>query len=154
MRTAVLKSPIGDVMALLPKDFRELPGGTTLWFQRRQDDCFRAAVATVTGIPYDDVPDWDCTPGTHAEELALHAEVVAWAGAQGFKVGFHNTPPDAGPYLAVSPAGDDRYRHVLAVIGGVAHDPGSGFVWPREVQVELSPTQKVEYAMTFERTTQ
>jgi hypothetical protein len=145
----ILPSPIGPVEALLPKLSCELPNGATGYYQRQHDDCLRAALATVLQVPYEEVPDFRGDgPGTHADELACEEAQWEWARSLGLRLRIANRPPKGvDTFLAVSPAGEDRFRHVLAVVAGHVFDPGGGFILPPGFEPEVV---KVEYIEFFE----
>jgi len=151
MPEVIFQTPRGPVPAFLPRLTRDLPDGRVGYFQRSQFDCMRAAVATLLQIDYEQVPDPDhLGPGTYADELDRWARWGEWAASQGHRIRFHNKPPEGADYIALSPAGEDRYRHVLTVLAGHVFDPGSGWMLP--VGFELTPTRNVEFVITFERT--
>lgn len=145
-----LDLPIGPTEVDLPELTKTFPDGCVGWYQRRQDDCLRAAVATCTQTPYEDVPDWTTKPGTHADELCGWVALSEWAVSIGRRLEFHNgLPPDADSYVTVSPDLGNRYRHVNCVLGDQLFEPGSGLRLP--AFLKLQPTTKVEFSLTFER---
>lgn len=50
-----LTATIDGIPAVLPELTTPLPDGRVGYFQRNQHDCLRAAVATATQVPYDEV---------------------------------------------------------------------------------------------------
>lgn len=147
--TVTISTPIGPVKALLPHLTCELPDGRTGHYQRRQDDCMGAALATCLQVAYEDVPDQSAAPGTYADDVASWTALSEWVRDRGMRLRFHNRPPEGcQAYIAVGPAGEDRYRHVFVVVGDHIFDPGSGFKFPAGLHME--PTHKVEFAISFE----
>jgi hypothetical protein len=144
---AIFQTPIGAIVVRRTGDYTKLPDGRTAWFQRRQDDCMRAAVATVLQVPYLAVPDLDTAPGTYAAELDTWARWGDFAATQGCFLRFHSGEPDAADYIALSTPGEDRYRHCRAVMAGHVFDPGSGFDLPPGF--ERVKTFTAELAVTF-----
>lgn len=136
-------------VAKVPTFTCELPDGRTGYYQRRLDDCLRASLATALQVPYEDVPDWPAKPGTTADELADWEAVWDWAASLGYRLRFHNRPPEGcDTYLALDTP-QDRFRHVVAVMAGHFFDPGSGIELPGWLKRE--PMRPINYVITLTR---
>jgi hypothetical protein len=77
-----------------------LPNGTLGHFQRRDDDCMRAAVATILNCrTLEEVPDPDydarIAAGESHEAIVEEAaaELTAWLQARGLQMTIHRAPP-------------------------------------------------------------
>lgn len=151
----MIETTIDGHRATLPNLYCTLPGGEIGWFQRNQNDCLRAAVATVAGVPYDDVLDTEPVGGRGGQgaSLALYERVWRWAMERGLRLAFHTELPCVdGMWIGVSPLGDDGYRHTIVAKGlEKYHDPASGFLLPPGLAVER--TAEIEYAITIEKET-
>jgi hypothetical protein len=80
--------------------------------------------------------------------------VADWAHSLGYRVRLHDgfpgdDPDHQGRYIAIGPAGRDRYRHVVAVMNGYVFDPGSGFRLPGWMRRE--PFRSAEFSVNFEK---
>ena len=135
------------IEAILPRLSCELPDGRIGHFQRRIDDCLRAAIATVVDCSYESVPDCIAPPGTAADELAAWEELWQWALLRGLRLRFHSGRPDGDTFIGIGPPDENRYRHTVAVVGGHLFDPGSGWKLPAGYRQE--PTRKIEFAISF-----
>lgn len=112
--------------------------GSIGWYQRSRYDCMRAAVATYMQIRYDDIGD----------DLTNTDRLYQWAAACGLRVRIHDELPD-GPWIGVSPAGDDGLRHTVVGNGSrVVFDPASGWVFPGGLRAD--PLCELAYVLTLE----
>jgi hypothetical protein len=100
----------------------------------RHDDCFQAAVATVTQVPIEQVPDLALdrrlSEGADAEEISRTAweRFDAWATRRAFALRFWpEVPVDRPRWIGVveSPMGDARYSYTPD--GGVVLVEGTNF---------------------------
>jgi hypothetical protein len=87
----------------------DLVGGVSGYFQRTPDDCFKAAVATVSQVPYDAL-------GTSAEPARLPDAVFEFAAEQGLEAERIDSLA-GGPHDELWLAFSDR----CAAIGGDHH---------------------------------
>ena len=98
----------------------------------------RAAVATLLEIPYDEIGD----------DLASTDRLHQWAADRGLRVHVHDELPD-GPWIGVSPAGDDGLRHTVVGDGQrIVFDPASGWIFPGGLRAD--PIRELDYAITLE----
>lgn len=153
MHTARFKMPSGhtDIDVELPELTTALPDGSVGVYQRRQDDCMRAALATCLAISYEEAPDWEARPEDgRAAELAGWDSLSRWATARGLRLRFHNSiPEDLDRYIVVGAGWKDGFRHVAAVMNGHVFEPGSGFRLPGWLRLE--PIREVEFSISFEK---
>lgn len=152
MESVTLQTPAGPVEALLPRQTCRLASGAVGYFQRRQDDCAHAALATVLQVPYEDVPDFNAEHRgqTFADELARTVAEWEWCSALGLRTRYASRPPNGiETFCAVGVPDEDRWRHVCAVVEGQLFDPGSGFILPPGFEDD-GPIV-VDYIYYFER---
>jgi hypothetical protein len=133
---------IDGVPAELPHLRVRLRDGRIGWYQRSQFDCLRAAVATATQIPYDEID---------LGEQTLR-ELYRWAEARGLRVEMHLTDPpiDRPVWIGFTPVDPDwGMRHTaVGAYERVIFAPGSGFVFAGGVR--STPPREFEFALTME----
>lgn len=131
----------------------DLPGGLVGYYQRNFDDCLRAATATVTQIPYEDVVEIPAAAVEHTDHT-----LGGFALARGLEMdGVCRSDPPETHWLAISEpivAGAEGFTHCFAYRGTeLLFDP-FGFVRPdgRLLRDEL-PMPAIAYGIHFyERT--
>lgn len=113
---APIELEVDGIPATLPELSVVLPDGRTGYYQRSRVDCLRAAVATATGIPYDEVGP-----------VSTLRELQAWAEDRGYRVQLHLEPPHSERWIGCSPRYEGGLRHTLVMAcDRVYHDPAAG----------------------------
>lgn len=129
-----------------------LEDGATGYYQRNFNDCLRAAVATATQIPYDEVLDTEPRDGNGGQGAVVrgHQELCEWAADRGLRVEVLVDPPidNEQRWVGITPRGEDGYRHTIVIrYGGIYFDPASGFETPDGT--EIATTREIEYGIAF-----
>jgi hypothetical protein len=132
---------VDGIEAVLPVLSVELAPGWPGWYQRSQDDCLQAAVATALRIDYED-----------AAGVSSMAELHDWCVTRGIVDSFHVNGSDSltPPAVLFTPRTPEcPVRHTLAVLpGGRVFDPASGWRFGPE-GLPPDPVRHVEYAVAF-----
>lgn len=129
-----------------------LRDGSWGFYQRRADDCLRAALATLLRVPMPKVPD-----AHRAKQLAeglSEAEVNAytrelledWLDERGWRLAFNKWPPSSGRWIAVKD-GD----HCLLMEGSECVFDPARFLPPARGE-RLAADMTIDYAITAGRT--
>ena len=133
------------------------PNGTLGHFQRREDDCMRAAVASILNCTtIDVVPDapYDARIAAGGSQDVIvqeaGAELVAWLAGRGLRMTIRRPPPWSHVrWLGVSLDPDPANNHVVVMRGRrVYHDPAQGFPVPAGHKV--APVARIDYGITFD----
>lgn len=102
-------SEVPEDVALNPLRATRLRDGTIGYFMRREDDCFRAALATVLEVPMLEVPDWDIdvrlAAGESPDEIRASGRqaLFEWLEQRNLRIVWHPTPEHRrGEPVAVS----------------------------------------------------
>jgi hypothetical protein len=97
-----------------------LRDGTMGYLQRRSDDCFQVAVASLLQVPAHLVPDWQLdrqiAAGKEHEQIErdIWGTLQQWWTEQSVTVTFHHTPPtSARRWVGVIETGKDYSDHCL-----------------------------------------
>lgn len=114
---------------VLPELTTKLEDGRTAYYQRDMFDCVRACVATLTQIPYEDVP-----------EMPYFEDVLpTWATGHGFDLGYHHCNqhemPDMLLMAASQPSSEEyskgvTFGHVVVARGPKVIFNPNGFCSP------------------------
>lgn len=133
----------------------ELDDGRVGYYQRREDDCMAAAVATLMQVPVSDVPDpridERLARGDDPAEINARAasDLAAWLAEFRLRLVRHRPPPvGRNGWLGVSP-GDGRFGDHVAVMSNnrVVFDPAAN--WPTPPGFKVAPV-RVAYGYTLE----
>jgi hypothetical protein len=120
-------------------------------YMRTRSDCMRAALATLAGVPYAEVPDVEFALGggglAYAQAIA---DLGAWAHGLERRLVYHETPPtDRGAWIGCIPADADGPSHGLVMcMDRLVHDPASGSPLPPGHQ--LIPESRITYGITLD----
>ncbi len=117
-----------------------LPTGHRAWYQRREDDCFCAALATLMQVDIEQLPDpridERLEAGDDPEVIDREAgqALAVWLTVRGWRLAYHATPPvDRGAWIGVSPGEGPFSDHCLVMcLDRFVHDPASN--WSAQVQ--------------------
>jgi hypothetical protein len=132
-----------------------LPTGERGYYQTRNDDCMRAAVATCLQVPIEDVPDprldERLAAGDDPDELdrLARAELEGWLAGRGLRLVRHwRLPVDRERWIGVSPGPGEFGDHVLVMTRAeILFDPAS-YIPGMERLARLRP---LSYGITFDR---
>lgn len=133
-----------------------LLNGRRAEFQRREDDCMRAAVATLTQLPLAEIPD-----PSYDEDLAAGvphsiivsqalADLATWASERGLRLRYHYPPPvERHAWIGIDARGADAGNgHVVVMSHSeFVHDPASN--WPCPPGHVLDHDYQIHYGITF-----
>jgi len=128
---------------------------------RRPDECFTAAVATVTQIPIEEIPDSHIdrrrAAGYDDEQIARDFEndFAEWLLARGLQMVFHKDVPVARErWIGVCSTGKERLGedHCLVMSHGeILFDPARSLVPQPGTWLRIWTLSEVEYGITFNR---
>ncbi len=136
--------------ATLPHLTTQLPDGRIGYFQRCELDCLRAAVATLTQTPYDDLEALE-HPGPPIGDVSgerLTGAFHEWAFERGERVRFHRETP-SGFAIGIAPTPVPRMNHTVVIRDGRLYfNPASG--WKVPGGGVNSPVNRLNYVITLE----
>jgi hypothetical protein len=137
----------------------QLPDGTPGFFQRRLDDCLKAAIASCAQVPPHSVSDPQLealiAAGTDPEQIERVADhkLDVWAQQAGVTIRVHATPPRTGRWIGVVPAADSYNDHCLLMSQrDCLFDPARLFAPSKDEPVSTLDPRDIEYGISLERT--
>ena len=140
-----------------------LPNGRPAEYMRRYDDCMVACLATLAGVPYNEVPDIgaiDAGPLVQSQGLA---DLGGWASGRGWRMRWHSLsspPPWRHPIPAFArdgwiggvPPGEFGGAHgVVLVEDRIVFDPGSNLPAPAGEEFVPVTLEEIAFGVTLER---
>jgi hypothetical protein len=107
------------------------PFFSSLPMQRTRWDCMACSVATITGLPYEEMP-WDVTNDTSDDEFTRRW--TAWADDHGLKLKHHLSHLPVHRYWWIADIEVEGHLHAVVMHGdALFHDPSG-----RRTEIDLS----------------
>jgi hypothetical protein len=130
-----------------------LTAGMRAEYMRSELDCFRAALATLAGVPYDQVPDCGSPGDSELARTQVVADLGAWARSHGRRLRWHPAPTvDRREWIGAIPADEWGPSHALVMTRcHPLHDPAAFFPLPAGHVPHFPTLADVAWSVTLDR---
>jgi hypothetical protein len=136
-----------------------LQDGTTGYFQRGMDDCLQASIATLAGIPMDQVPDLEIDKQRFRDrrnpyEILCEAtqRLDRWSDQLGLDIRAQATLPKSGKWIGVVPIGEREFTDHCLIMSGrdCIFDTTQIFPPTKRDLITALDVDDIDYAITIE----